>query len=219
MTDQAALFPMDDSGPHISDDGIAVRYKRPVACSADMERDVHEIVRAWVATVTPIKVITQARFSAIHARLADGYKKDACLAAVHEYGKSEWHRKQKAHLDIARFFRPEKLDVWIQRAHERADAERHRKRLNERVTGRAGGLIDDVARSAQAAAIRSQKQRDSMAINEFCARPVEQQASLLEQAAQEAISIAPDFMRLRIRPSVDCFPTRQQLLVILRREP
>lgn len=185
-------------------------YRRPTTGDEATEQLVLALASVWSTHVTRITILNQARFSAIHARLVDGYDPAAMRQAVMEYGQSEWHQKKKAWVDIAAFFKPEKLDAWLRKATERQLERTNRQAAKPPPNHQARKLVQDVAASAE---IRSQ---EKVLLDEFAGMPDAQRAGLLAQAVEEVVSLRPS-LRSKAKPSLDSFSTRMQLIVILKR--
>ena len=185
------------------------KFRRPAGCSAADEAAVIDLAIQWCRRVTKITVLNQPRFAAIHARLsADGYKFQACMEAVAEYGKSSWHRKKKVWLDISKFFVPEKLEPWILKVTERGLAAAKRQGDAPAVNPQIRFLIKQPAKELD------HKSEAARALHEFDVRPGAERTKIQNQARKELAELHPSWQPRIIKGQV----LRQHILVILRRE-
>ena len=186
------------------------RYRRPAGCTDEQEAAVLDLAAAWSRRVTRITVLNQARFAAVHARLADGYRMEACLEAIAAYGRDEWHRQNGAWLDLADFFKPRKLDVWIRKADGPREAARRRDERRPPADPAARRLVGGVA---EARAIRSQ---ESELVERFGSLAEDERRRLIGQAMDELTRVGR-MWRGALRPTIECFPVRKQVCAILLR--
>lgn len=212
VTDGQVRLAVDAPGAPTGRAGPFVRrYRRPAACGDATEMLVLQIALAYSERVRRITVLNQRRFSAIHARLVDGYTPEIMRAAVRAYAADPWHRQHRAWLDVADFFQPDKLDAWRQRVHDAELAAEKRRNARPMPAGPAKDLVDDLA------AQQRPQTEDEQLWARWKALATPEQRRIADQAVDELASLGVD--RRRLRPSASCQPVAQQILVILRRGP
>ena len=192
------------------------RYKRPADATPADEEAVLEIAGIWSRRVQRLTVLNQARFSAINARLRDGYTFAEMTAAVEEYSRSEWNRSHSIWLDPARFFTPEHLEKWARKADERGHAERIAASASPARDPRVNSAAADMAARMDAER-RAVRDREDALLGRFNGLAEGEQAALLSQAVAELDQLRPG-SAARLKPSLAFHPVRQQLLVILDRD-
>lgn len=188
------------------------KFKRPVDCTTADEQAVIDLAVEWCRKVTRITVLNQDRASAIFARLRDGYRFDACRAAVEEYGRDEWHRKHNAWLDIADFFTPQKLEIWIRKAEDKKLVEEKRRHANTQIPNAA--VQQALDQLVEAKRIKSE---DENLTAIFDKKHESEKNALYDQAFKELESVHPG-IRPRLKKSWNHYLVQQQILTILRRE-
>lgn len=182
------------------------KYRRPASCDGATEKAILILATEWYHKVQRFTVLNQARFTAIHARL-DEYEFDWLSKAIETYGKSEWNRKNKVWLDIVKFFRPEKLDHWLNNAREQQIVAEHRRNAAARVNSRVHRLCGKLA---DGKAVQDERQELE---DRFTALVDADRTRLLEQAMKELLTIRPTLRGV----SPQSHQVHLQALTILKR--
>jgi hypothetical protein len=139
--------------------------------------------------------------------MKDGYRLDACLDAIREYGEDEWHRKNNRWLDIGDFFSPQNLERWIRLAEDRKDKAAKAANSKARIANpELNRVVSEVANA------RREKTADEKFSEILAGKTKEEIEALQKQAITELHGMYPT------RKIFNSFSIDKQIRVILERK-